>query len=126
MYSTAMRAWLLPLRRAGALLPDDRPAPDWAEGFFRFTERRKPRGTARVLEFRKVGDPHTVPLAGELFEPVLVRLDQGTLVFRGIERVRQGRRLAAVVQEWRIDVARAVPPGGHYGSPLGELAPAVR
>ena len=28
---------------------------------------------------------------------------------------------AAVVQEWRLDVQRAVAPGEHYGPPLGEV-----
>jgi len=41
------------------------------------------------------------------------------LIVRGFERAGA----AAVVQEWRLDLQRAVAPGGHYGPPLGEVRP---
>jgi hypothetical protein len=30
-----------------------------------------------------------------------------------------------VLQEWRLDLQRVVPPGGHYGPPTGEVRPWV-
>lgn len=114
-----MRAWLLPLRREGVRLGDERPPSDWTEGFVSFTSRPGRGRSFDCLVFRRVGDSHPMPNWCELFEPRIVSVGDGTLIVRGFERVGA----AAVVQEWRLDVQRAVAPGGHYGPPLGEVRP---
>jgi hypothetical protein len=115
-----MRAWLLPLRHQGVRLEQERPPSDWVEGFVSF-ETRTVRGRSfDCLVFRRVVDSHPMPNWRELFEPRIVSVGAGTLYVRGFERVGA----AAVVQEWRLDVQRAVAPGAHYGPPLGEVRPA--
>ena len=105
------------LRRDGVLFGDARPPTDWTEGFVSFTARPGKASTFDCLVFRRVVDAHPMPNWCELFEPYIVSIGGGTLVVRGFERVDR----AAVVQEWRLDVQRAVAPGGHYGPPLGEV-----
>lgn len=118
---------MLRLRAAGVLLPELRPPEEWHEGFVSLETTRPAQRTGRttlVAEFRGFGDSHLVPPA-RLFEPVLTGLAHGTILLRGIERVTQGRKTAAVLQEWRLDAQRVIPPGGTAGPPLGEL-PATR
>ena len=121
-----MRSWLLRLRKDGVSLGDDRPAADWLDGFVSSEQRQTRSRTVLCLVFRRVGDANMLPNTAELFDPHILSVRHGTIYLRGHERVQQGRATAAVVQEWRLDCQRAVSPGGHYGSPLGELAPAVR
>lgn len=121
-----MRAWLLRLRKDGVSLGDHRPAADWIEGFVSSEQRHTRSRTVLCLVFRRVGDANMLPNTAELFEPHILSVRHGTIYLRGHERVPQGKATAAVVQEWRLDCQRAVPPGAHYGPPMGELAPCVR
>jgi hypothetical protein len=67
--------------------------------------------------FRRVIDPHPMPNWRELFEPHIMSIGGGTIWLRGFERVGD----AAVAQEWRLDVQRAVAPGAVSGPPMGEV-----
>jgi hypothetical protein len=121
-----MRAWLLRLRRDGVSLGDPRPAADWIEGFVSSEQRQTRSRTVLCLVFRRVGDANMLPNTAELFDPHILSVRHGTIYLRGHERVPQGKATAAVVQEWRLDCQRAVPPDALYGPPMGELAPCVR
>lgn len=114
-----MRAWLLELRRGGVRVHGTRRPDDWVEGFVSFTSRVTRSRSFDCLVFRRVTDPHPVPNWRELYEPRIMSIGGGSLWLRGFERDGD----AAVVQEWQLDVQRAVPPGGHYGPPLGEVPP---
>ena len=121
-----MRAWLLRLRKDGVSLGDHRPAADWIEGLVSSEQRHTRSRTLLCLVFRRVGDANMLPNTAELFDPHILSLRHGTIYLRGHERVQQGDATAAVVQEWRLDCQRAVPPDGLYGPPTGALAPCVR
>jgi hypothetical protein len=64
-----------------------------------------------------VTDPHPAPNWAELFEPRLVSVGAGSMWLRGFERVDG----VGFVQEWRLDVQRAIKPNETYGPPMGEL-----
>lgn len=117
-----MRAWLLELRRRGARVRGDRSPEEWVEGFVSFHSRRTRARSFDCLVFRRVIDSHPMHNWRELFEPRLMSIGGGSIWVRGFERDGE----AAVVQEWRLDVQRAVKPGGHHGPPLGEVAPSRR
>jgi hypothetical protein len=118
-----MRAWMLQLRKDGVSLGDDRPPSDWMEGFVSSEQRQTRSRTMLCLVVRRVGESNLLPNTAELFDPHILSVRHGTIYLRGHERLQRGRAVAAVVQEWRLDCQRAVPPGGPYGPPMGDLAP---
>jgi hypothetical protein len=112
-----MRAWLLKLRLDGVRIKGDRSPGDWVEGFLSFHEQRTNARSFDCLVFRRVTDPHPAPNWAELFEPRLVSVGAGSMWLRGFERVDG----VGFVQEWRLDVQRAIKPNETYGPPVGEL-----
>lgn len=120
-----MRGWVLILRRGGTLLPRQRPSDDWREGFVESRSRWAGDRLVRVLEFRKLGASAVAPPDAVLYDFAVTRLGGEGLTVRGIERLESCGSVAAVLQEWRVDLQRVVPPGGHYGPPLGKVRPSV-
>lgn len=110
------------MRSRGTRIKVPRAADDWVEGFVSFAGRRTAARSFDCVVFRRIIDAHPVPNWRELFEPRLTSIGDGTLWLRGFES-HDG---AAVVQEWRLDVQRAVKPGGRVGPPLGEIKPGRR
>lgn len=91
------------LRRAGERVPikDVESLPGF-RGDLRMHIRTYPgQEPVRVASLMDVGNAGTgAILLPELFEPVLVDMAPLALRLRGIERLKDGARVVAVVQEW--------------------------
>jgi len=120
-----MRVWLLRLRHDGVLISRDRRPGEWSEGHVHSVAIWDGKRLVRVVEFRAIGDAVVSKPRSKLYDPTLLDIGGDCMTLRGVEKVRRGRTAAAVIQEWRLDVQGVVPPGGHYGPPLGELEPSV-
>jgi hypothetical protein len=116
---------LLRLRHDGVLISRDRRPNEWTEGHLQSVAKWDGKRLVRVVEFRAIGDAVVAKPRGKLYDPTLVEIGADWMTLRGVEKVRRGRSAAAVIQEWRLGVQGVVPPGGHYGPPLGELEPSV-
>ncbi len=120
-----MRGWILKLRQGGTLLPQHRAPEDWREGFVESRSEWAGERLVRVLEFRRIHAAVVAPPDEVLYDFAVTRFGREGVLVRGIERLEHRGTVAAVLQEWRLDLQRVVPPGGHYGAPTGEVRPWV-
>ncbi len=120
-----MRGWMLKLRKSGTLLPQRRDPDEWLEGFIESRSRWAGERLVRVPEFRQIHASVVAPPDALLYDFAVTRLGGEGITVRGIERLESRGTVAAVLQEWRVDLQRVVPPGGHYGPPLGVIRPSV-